>query len=175
MVDLSLPLEHHLFAKYYPWWGPALMINWLRHCHWLLTASQGMWGGCQWLGLRAWFFVIGTPISITTYNWLVTKATIWQKRRRSKLQSPIPDCDVWPVIIVSWQSLDNEPLIKHTYAIEQPILCHTWHKKINFYIRVPPLICTVHSNLFRTSYCGFATGHLPKWKHDRNFFISSNT
>ena len=56
------------------WW-----LRGLRHCHWLLTvshqcpglnATRGMWECCMWLWVRRWFLP-GTTVSSTCYNWLV--------------------------------------------------------------------------------------------------------
>ena len=66
-----------------PWW-----LCGLRYCEWLLAVSnhwlgsnrtRGMWGSCQWLGVRGWFLP-GTLVSSTSYNWLVTTYAIWQKK-----------------------------------------------------------------------------------------------
>ena len=35
------------------------------------TPDPGIWVSCKWLGLRRWFSP-GTPVSSTTYNWLIT-------------------------------------------------------------------------------------------------------
>ena len=69
------PLRCEYLLKGLPWWPCGL-----RRCHWLLAVShhctssnpiREMWASCQWLGVRRWFS-LGTPVTSTSYNWLVT-------------------------------------------------------------------------------------------------------
>ena len=69
--------------------GPALMAMWSKALP--LTASfshhclgsgptRSMLESCQWLGVRRWFLP-GTPVFSTSYNWIVT--TLLQFGRKS--------------------------------------------------------------------------------------------
>ena len=60
-------------------WSFKLMWLIRRRCHWMLAVShhcsgsnpgQDMREGCQWLRVMRWFGP-GTPVSSTTYKWLV--------------------------------------------------------------------------------------------------------
>ena len=73
-----------------PWWTCGLKL-----CNWLLAVShhslvsnttRSMWESYQWPGVR-WRFSLGTPVSSTSYNWLV--ATQMQHGRKSdKIKIP---------------------------------------------------------------------------------------
>ena len=74
--------------------GPALMAVWSKALP--LTASYlwlwvrltlAMWESCQWLGLWRWFLA-GTPVSSTSYNWLVTTWPQYGRRSEENKQNP---------------------------------------------------------------------------------------
>ena len=46
---------------------------------------QGMWVSCQWLVVRRWF-LLGTPVPYTSYNWLVTTSPQYGRKSDEKIQ-----------------------------------------------------------------------------------------
>ena len=62
-------------------WSKALLLT--ASCLSSLFKSHlGMWKSCQWLGIRQWFSP-DTPVSSTSYNWLVTT---WPQYSRKKVE-----------------------------------------------------------------------------------------